>query len=187
MGYKKTQILEMIAEALQNKQPIDETTTAALAGTGKMGDYSAESAKTGGFFIGPLGHVPRKELFKRLAYKDGQIVAKVNGQPVTENLILEWFGGDAVRKDKDASPINRKPFWKDGQFVEINPKCLTFPYCSQGDSADKPIKLIGESKEEMSPCAWDIVCALAEQARKEPEYIAKLIRQHYLQLEREIL
>lgn len=27
-----------------------------------------------------------------------------------------------------------------GTFVEINPKCKTFPYCSQGNSKDKPVR-----------------------------------------------
>jgi hypothetical protein len=35
----------------------------------------------------------------------------------------------------------KKPQFKGGSFVEINPKCKTFPYCSQGNSKDKPIRL----------------------------------------------
>lgn len=27
-----------------------------------------------------------------------------------------------------------------GSFVDINPKCKTFPYCSQGNSKDKPVR-----------------------------------------------
>ena len=187
MGYTKAQILQLIQEEWKKKKPIDETTTGALAGSGQMGDYSSASAQTGGFFIGPLGHIPRKELNKRLSFKGGKIVDKVNGQPVTEQLILEWFGGDAVRKDKGTPAINKHPFWKGGQFVEIKPKCLTFPYCSEGDSSDKPIRLIGETKETTSACAWDIVEILAEAAKKDPVYVAKLIREHYLQLEREVI
>lgn len=187
MGYTKAQIQQMLAEELRKKQqPIDETTTGALAGSGVMGDYSADSAKTGGFFIGPLSHLSRKELNKRLAFKDGAIVDKVNGQPVTEQLILEWFGGEAVRHDKNAPKINKKPFWDGGKFVEIKPKCLTFPYCSQGDSGDKPIKLIGESRDAASPCSWGIVEVLAENAKRTPEEVAKLIREYYLKLEKEL-
>jgi len=178
MGYTKVQILQMIAEELRKKEALDETTTGALTG-GVMGGYSADNAQTGGFFIGPLGHVPRKELNKRLSFKGGQIITKVNGQAVTEQMILEWFGRETV-KGKNATP-----FWKGGKFVEIKPKCMTFPYCSEGDSADKPIKLIGESREESSPCSWGIVTVLAETARKSPEIIAKLIREHYLKLESE--
>lgn len=177
MGYTKQEIRQILIEELTKQtRNIDETTTGALTGGG-MGDYSADNAKTGGFFIGPLGHIPRKELNKRLAFKDGSIVTKVNGQSVTEQMILEWFGRETVKG------YNAKPFYKGGKFVEIKPKCLTFPYCSEGDSDDKPIKLIGESREASSPCAWDIVEVLAETAHKSPEFVAKLIREHYLKIE----
>lgn len=176
MGYKKNEIIELIAEQLRKKEHLEEMDSGSAMG----GGYSGENAETGGFFIGPLGNVPRKELNKRLAFKDGKIVTKVNGQSVTEQMLLEWFGGSQVRS-KDT--FNAKPFWKDGKFVEIKPKCLTFPYCSEGDSADKPIELIGESKEASSPCSWDIVSVIAEQTKKTPETIAKLIREHYLKLE----
>jgi hypothetical protein len=186
MGYTKKQLMEMIAEELRRKpdEVLDETTTGALTGGG-MGAYTSDNAKTGGFFIGPLSGVPQKELKKRLFFKGGKIVDKVNGQPVTEQMILEWFGGDAVRRDSGTPPINKKPFWKGGKFVEIKPKCLTFPYCSQGDSADKPIRLIGETRETSSPCSWGIVQVLAENARRTPETVAKLIREYYLKLESE--
>lgn len=179
MRYTKKQITELIAEAFvqKNTKLLGETDTGALTG-GDMGAYSSDNAKTGGFFIGPLGHIPRKELNKRLAWKDGSVVTKVNGQPVTEQMLLEWFGGDKV------TGFNAKPYWEGGKFVEIKPKCLTFPYCSEGDSKDKPIKLIGESKETSSPCSWGIVEVLAETARKDPQYVAKLIREHYLKIEK---
>jgi len=178
MGYTKDEILDLVAEELKRKKnQLDEMDTGSAMG----GGYSADNAETGGFFIGPLGKVSRKELNKRLAYDDGKIVTKVNGQAVTEQMILEWFGGEQVRGKK--GNFNSKPFWKDGKFVEIKSKCLTFPYCSEGDSADKPIKLIGESKEASSPHSWDIVTVIAEQTKKTPEVIAKLIREHYLKLE----
>lgn len=176
MRYTKVQMLGMIAEELRKKAVLGETTTGALTGGG-MGAYSSDNAKTGGFFIGPLGSISHKKLKERLSFKGGKIVTKVNGQPVTEQMIMEWFGRDAVKG------YNAKPFYKGGKFVEIKPKCMTFPYCSEGDSSSKPIKLIGESREESSPCAWDIVEVLAETAHKEPQYIAKLIREHYLKLE----
>jgi hypothetical protein len=34
----------------------------------------------------------------------------------------------------------RKPQVKGGEFVTFDKKCKTFPYCSQGDSKDKPVK-----------------------------------------------
>jgi hypothetical protein len=170
----------MVVEEIrrQNGELIQETTTGAMTG-GVMGGYSSQNAETGGFFIGPLNNIPRKELNKRLSFKGGKIVDKVNGQPVNEQMIVEWFGREKVKG------YNAKPFWKGGKFVEIKPKCLTFPYCSEGDSADKPIRLIGETRETTSPCAWDIVQVLAETARRTPENIAKLIREYYLKLEAE--
>lgn len=178
MRYTKGQIQEMVIEEFSKAKKLDETTTGALTG-GEMGGYSAANAQTGGFFICPLGHVPRKELNKRLAFKDGKIVSHVNGQPVTEQMILEWFGRESVKG------YNSKPFYKGGKFVEIKTKCMTFPYCSEGDSEDTPIKLIGESREDTSPCAWEIIEVLAEAAHRSPENIAKIIREHYLKIEKE--
>lgn len=34
----------------------------------------------------------------------------------------------------------KKPLYKGGEFVTIDKKCKTFPYCSQGNSKDKPVK-----------------------------------------------
>jgi len=36
----------------------------------------------------------------------------------------------------------KNPQIKGGDFVVINKKCKTFPYCSQGDSKDKPVKTV---------------------------------------------
>jgi len=41
-----------------------------------------------------------------------------------------------------------------GSFVEIDKKCKTFPYCSQGDSKDKPVKTtksLSKRKKRSSP------------------------------------
>lgn len=38
-----------------------------------------------------------------------------------------------------------------GSFVTIKNKCKTFPYCSQGNSKDKPIKLTTPGKRKKSP------------------------------------
>lgn len=35
----------------------------------------------------------------------------------------------------------KNPLYKGGGFVTIKKKCKTFPYCSQGDSKDKPVKV----------------------------------------------
>ena len=49
-------------------------------------------------------------------------------------------------KMKGNNPIGRGrsfkiPQIKGGGFVAIKKKCLTFPYCSQGDSKDKPVSV----------------------------------------------
>jgi hypothetical protein len=188
MRYTKTQIWQMLAEELRK----DHTIVAEDTVAGSLGSPSSwgEHGSTGGGFVGPflqdpLKYVSKKKLKEKLSFKGGEIVTKVNGQPVNEQMLLEWFGGETVRHNANTAPVNKKPFYVGGKFVEIKPKCQTFPYCSQGDSADKPLKLIGESRETSSPCAWDIVEVLAETARKTPEYIAKLIREYYLKLESE--
>jgi len=49
-------------------------------------------------------------------------------------------------KMKGNNPVGRgkqfkKPLYKGGGFVKLNKKCKTFPYCSQGNSKDKPVKV----------------------------------------------
>ena len=41
----------------------------------------------------------------------------------------------------------KKPLYKGGGFVPFRKKCKTFPYCSEGDSKDKPVKI----KKTISP------------------------------------
>jgi hypothetical protein len=55
-------------------------------------------------------------------------------------------------KMKGNHPVGRgkqfkKPLYKGGGFVTIQKKCKKFPYCSQGDSKDKPVKV----KTTLSP------------------------------------
>lgn len=38
-----------------------------------------------------------------------------------------------------------------GSFVSFNKKCKTFPYCSQGDSKDKPVREVKPKKRKKSP------------------------------------
>jgi ribosomal protein L34E len=38
-----------------------------------------------------------------------------------------------------------------GSFVSFNKKCKTFPYCSQGDSKDKPVREVKPRKIKKSP------------------------------------
>lgn len=55
-------------------------------------------------------------------------------------------------KMKGNNPIGRgkqfkKPLYKGGGFVTFKKGCKTFPYCSQGDSKDKPVKV----KKKLTP------------------------------------
>lgn len=148
------------------------------------------SDPSGGFFIGPLGKLPNHILRKRIYYPDktikngdgtaGKIVEPpqgyvseglfdVDGEPLTEQKLVEWFGGS----------FGKKPSFNGGKIVMIEPKCLAFPYCSQG-AVDKPIKLIGETKESMCPDCYDYCSQIGEIANKKPEIIAKIIRERYL-------
>lgn len=146
---------------------------------------------TYGGFIGPLGRISKRKLNSRLfstwgdsSVKNGsgkgriveppqghvkEHVYSVEGEMVTEGNLLEWFGGD----------LKQKPAFDGGKLVTIEPKCLAFPYCSQG-ALDKPIKLIGETKEHMCESCYGYCSHIAEETGKSPEYIAKLIREKYL-------
>ena len=168
-----------------NKINIDEVTTiGSVAGSPDSPNY--------GFFIGPLGGVPSSVLNKRLLWKTkgvknstgatGKIVTppqgfvseylyEGEGELVTESKLIEWFGND----------MKKKPSWNGGKLVAIEPKCLAFPYCSQG-AIDKPIKLIGETKEHMCENCYDYVSEVAKETGKTPENIAKIIRERYLNL-----
>lgn len=146
---------------------------------------------TYGGFIGPLSRISKKRLNSRLFHTWGdsnvknsagtgriveppqgyvkEHVYSVEGKMVTEGDLMDWFGGD----------LQQKPAFHGGKLVTIEPKCLAFPYCSQG-ALDKPIKLIGESKDHMCESCYGYCSHIAESTGKSPEYIAKLIREKYL-------
>lgn len=146
---------------------------------------------TYGGFIGPLSRISKKKLNSRLFHTWGDSSVKngsgtgriavppqgyvkehiysVEGNMVTEGDLLDWFGGD----------LTQEPAFNGGKLVKIEPKCLAFPYCSQG-AIDKPIKLIGESKDHMCESCYGYCSHIAESAGKSPEYVAKLIREKYL-------
>jgi hypothetical protein len=160
------------------------TTTASV-----LGD---PGSPTYGGYIGPLGRISRKKLNSRLfnTWKDGSVknsagvgklvtsapqgyvkehVYSIEGKMVTEADLNDWFGAD----------LKQKPSWNGGKLVTIEPKCLAFPYCSQG-AIDKPIKLIGETKEGMCPNCYEYCSHVANETKKTPEAIAKIIRERYL-------
>ena len=149
------------------------------AGTTTSSVLGSPTSPTYGGYIGKLGTVSRRKLNARIApdYKlvktaiteSNEYVYSVEGKPICENDLLEWFGDD----------MNKKPSWNGGRLVKIEPKCLAFPYCNQG-SVDKPIKLIGETKEKMCPHCYEYVSYIAKESGKTPEYITEIIRNKYL-------
>jgi hypothetical protein len=162
------------------------TTTSSVLG-------SSDSPNYGGF-IGPLSRISKKKLNSRLlwrwkdaknsassglgkiveppqGYVKEEFIYTENGEMVTEGQLLEWFGGD----------LKQKPSFNGGKIVAIEPKCLAFPYCSQG-AIDKPIKLIGENKEDMCENCYEYCSHIGGATGKKPEYIAKIIREKYLSL-----
>jgi hypothetical protein len=159
------------------------TTTSSVLGT--------PGSPTYGGYIGPLGRISRRQLGTRLfstwgenGVKNSTGVGKVvqppqgylkehiyslEGKMVTEQDLNEWFGAD----------LSKKPSWNGGKLVTIEPKCLAFPYCSQG-SVDNPVKLIGENKDGMCQHCYEYVSYIAKETKKTPETIAKIIREKYL-------
>jgi len=167
-----------------NKQ-IEETTSIGSA----MG---SPTDPNGGFFIGPLSPIKKSELNKRLAYpnkgakstvveppqgylkegeelKSPEFLYTKEGKRVTQRDLNEWFKVDQ----------SKKPSWNHGKLVQLEPKCETFPYCSQG-AVDDPIKLIGENVEEVCEECYEYIKEIAKIANKTPKYITEIIRKEYL-------
>ena len=175
---------------MEDKKHINEDGEGAVGTTtgSVLGD---PGSPTYGGYIGPLGRISRKKLNSRLfnTWQDGSVknsagtgklvtapqgyvkehVYSIEGKMVTESNLNDWFGAD----------LKQKPSWNGGKLVTIEPKCLAFPYCSQG-AIDKPIKLIGETKDTMCPNCYEYCSHVANETKKTPEAIAKIIRERYL-------
>ena len=171
-----------------NKLKSEELVNESASVASVLGD---PGSPTYGGFIGPLSRISKKKLYSRLfhTWKDGSVkngsgvgriaippqgyvkehIYSVEGKMVTEGDLKDWFGAD----------LNQKPSFNGGKLVAIEPKCLAFPYCSQG-AIDKPIKLIGETKEHMCEGCYDYCSHIANETGKKPEQIAKMIREKYL-------
>jgi hypothetical protein len=155
------EIVNRVLDGLE-KEYLDEVTTIGSAGG----------------YIGPLGMVSKKKFYSRISpsytavktplSESDEYLYSVDGNPVTESNLQEWFGDD----------MNKKPSWNGGRIVKIEPKCLAFPYCNQG-AKDKPVKLIGESKEHMCGDCYNYISEVAKETGKKPEYIAKIIRNKF--------
>lgn len=175
---KEEQLKRLIISKQKNTSIINEEGSAGvMSGTNTQSVLGSPDSPSYGGFIGPLSRVMKRKLNTRILWKGGEVVEppqgyvhehlySYGGKMITEGDLQEWFKDD----------LNKKPSWNGGKIVQIEPKCSAFPYCSQG-AIDKPIKLIGETKEEMCDDCYNYCKTIGEEIQKTPEQVAKLIRE----------
>jgi len=175
---KEEQLKRLIISKQKNASVINEEGSAGvMSGTNTQSVLGSPDSPSYGGFIGPLSRVMKRKLNTRILWKGGKVVEppqgyvhehlySYGGKMITEGDLQEWFKDD----------LNKKPSWNGGKIVQIEPKCSAFPYCSQG-AIDKPIKLIGETKEEMCDDCYNYCKTIGEEIQKTPEQVAKLIRE----------
>lgn len=86
-----------------------------------------------------------KEEYKRMEgeFKEATSSSSVGAYDAPGFEDVNMKGNNPIGRGKQF----RKPLYKGGGFVTFEKKCKTFPYCSQGDSKDKPVK----TKKTLSP------------------------------------
>lgn len=111
----------------------------------KIKDESKEAtgASSAGGFTGPAFSMweddeEAKEEYKRM---EGEFT-EATGSGSVGAYDAPGFEDTNMRGN---NPVGRgrsfkKPQYKGGEFVTIDKKCKTFPYCSQGNSKDNPVK-----------------------------------------------
>ena len=127
---------KLISEALKKKKENKESTGAVSAGgfAPKLGLFSDDEKA--------------KSEYKRTEKEEGEF------KEATSSSSMGAYDAPGFEdvKMRGNHPVGRgkqfkKPLYKGGGFVTIQKKCKTFPYCSQGDSKDKPVKV----KRKLSP------------------------------------
>jgi len=100
-------------------------------------------ASSAGGFTGPAFSMwsddeEAKEEYKRMEgeFKEATSSSSVGAYDAPGFEDVKMKGNNPVGRGKSF----QKPLYKGGEFVTIDKKCKTFPYCSQGDSKDKPVK-----------------------------------------------
>jgi hypothetical protein len=167
---------------ISKKDILSEATTIASA----MDGYNTNNPNAG-FFLGPLGKVPQNIIRRRIYFPGGkknlveppqgyvnEHLYSTDGKVLNEADLNDLFG-NALTKQKPS-------FSSNGRMVMYEPKCMAFPYCSQG-AVDKPVKLIGESKQEMCESCFEYINTIAEAVNKKPKTIARMIREFVLREE----
>lgn len=116
-----------------NKEPKEGT------GSGSSGGFEANA-----FLMWSDDEEAKKE-YKRMEgeFKEATSSSSVGAYDTPGFEDVNMRGNNPVGRGKQF----RKPLYKGGGFVTFNKKCKTFPYCSQGDSKDKPVRV----KKKLSP------------------------------------
>jgi len=154
-----------------------KTKEQVLEDAGAAGGFAGGTtiSSVGGAIEVPLMGISKRKFNKRLVPGNKMVTAPqgtFEEETILKKDIKEWFS-------RQKTPVAKTPAYDGGKFVEVKPKCQTFPYCNQG-AVDNPIKLIGESKDEMCPNCYEYVCEIAKMTNKTPNYIVKTIRGGYL-------
>ena len=116
-----------------NKEPKEGT------GSGSSGGFEANA-----FLMWSDDEEAKKE-YKRMEgeFKEATSSSSVGAYDAPGFEDVNMKGNNPIGRGKQF----RKPLYKGGGFVTFKKKCKTFPYCSQGDSKDKPVK----TKKTLSP------------------------------------
>lgn len=117
----------------------------------------ATGASSAGGFTGPAFSMweddeEAKEEYKKMEgeFKEATSSSSVGAYDVPGFDDVNMKGNNLVGKGRSF----KKPLYKGGEFVTIDKKCKTFPYCSQGDSKDKPVKTtksLSKRRKKSSP------------------------------------
>jgi hypothetical protein len=145
-----------------------------------MGDPAG--GPNSGIFIGKLNGVPAAKMRKRMLYPTYANSSGGNERvdnPLFEEQLYNESGQPLTGKDiqEIVEAHSSQTAFKGGSFVQIEPKCLAFPYCNQG-AIDKPIRLIHPSKEGMCESCYEYCNTIGEQVGKTAEWVAEGFRQH---------
>jgi len=117
----------------------------------------ATGASSAGGFTGPAFSMwsddkEAKEEYKRMEgeFKEATSSSSVGAYDAPGFEDVNMKGNNP----KGSGRSFKKPLYKGGEFVTIDKKCKTFPYCSQGNSKDKPVKTtksLSKRRKKTSP------------------------------------
>jgi hypothetical protein len=135
---KKLDFLKYIKE---NSEEAKEAT-----GTGSAGGFSAPA------FSMWSDDEEAKEEYKRMEgeFKEATSSSSVGAYDAPGFEDVQMRGNHPIGRGRSF----KKTQIKGGDFVIIDKKCKTFPYCSQGDSKDKPVKTtksLSKRRKKSSP------------------------------------